>query len=86
MTLTMDAAIVSVGADGTPTHLVWHAQRYRVSDMPTPLDFDLTAITHLAVVPVGWRFQGTDEDGHSLVFDVVSFDDGQQWRVVRTYE
>ncbi|MFF1540675.1 hypothetical protein ACFVWL_11395 [Microbacterium sp. NPDC058269] len=32
----------------------------------------------------GWRFQGTDEDGQSLVFDVFRAEDG--WHVHRSYD
>lgn len=31
----------------------------------------------------GWRFQGTDEDGDSFVFDVFKGEDG--WHVHHTY-
>ncbi|WP_268748014.1 hypothetical protein [Microbacterium sp. SA39] len=32
----------------------------------------------------GWRFQGTDDGGQSLVFDVFRGEDG--WHVQRSYE
>jgi hypothetical protein len=54
--------------------------------MPTPLEFDLNSVTHLSTIPAGWRFQGTSDEDRSLVFDVVSFDQGHSWRVTHTYE
>lgn len=53
--------------------MVWAGRRWRVTDLPTPL-----------WQPDGWRFQGTSEDGQSLVFDVVDAEDG--WHVHRSYE
>jgi hypothetical protein len=72
-------------SQGVPVCLVWQGQRYRVTDTPTPLDLDLEAVTHLTAWPVGWRFQGTNEAGLSVMFDVVSFDSALEWRVIRTY-
>ena len=86
MSTTIDAiATVWTDSSGIPTRLVWHGQRFQVTDTPTPLDLDLEALTHLTTVPVGWRFQGTSLDGVSLVFDVLSFDRAHEWRVLRTY-
>jgi hypothetical protein len=69
----LDEVTVWTDPLGVPHRLVWGARRYRVSDTPTPLEFDWSAITH---PPAGlpdrmWRFQGTpDDDGEALVFDV----------------
>lgn len=87
MTLVAGAITVWVDLDGVPEGLLWEGLHYRVTDTPTPLDFDLNAVTHLPVLPAGWRFQGTDDGGDSLIFDVVSFDgDGREWRVLHTYQ
>ena len=74
-----------VSSLGIPERLVWRGARYKVSDTPTPLEFDVDAVTHFDLVPTGWRFQGTNESEESLIFDVVSFDQGLEWRVIRTY-
>jgi hypothetical protein len=71
---------------GVPEGFVWDGKRYRVTDTPTPLDFDLALITHLLAIPTGWRFQGTDESGDSLVFDIACYADAREWHVVRIYE
>jgi hypothetical protein len=86
MALVADDAAVTMNDHGLPESLSWNGDRYRVTDTPTPLDFDLDAVTHLSKIPTGWRFQGTNRAGQTLIFDVVSFDDhGQQWRILRTY-
>ena len=79
------AMTVWVSSIGIPERYVWQGIRYKVSDTPTPLEFDIYAVTHFDQIPTGWRFQGTNEDNNSLIFDVVSFDQGQEWRVLRTY-
>jgi hypothetical protein len=79
------SATVWTNPSGIPERLVWAGRRYRVSDRPTALESDLDAVTHPLAVPVGWRFQGTDDEGVATVFDVLSFDDGHEWHVVRTY-
>jgi hypothetical protein len=86
VTLITDTITLWVGASGVPERFVWQGTRYRVTDTPTPLEFDLNAITHLITVPTGWRFQGTTDIGESRIFDVLSVDHGQGWRVLRTYE
>lgn len=50
--------------------------------MPTRLRHSLwrAPLEHHA----GWRFQGTDEDGVSMVFDVFESEDG--WHVHRSYD
>lgn len=71
--------------DDLPSRMVFAGRRWRVSDMPTRLRH-----SGWSVAPgearsglYGWRFQGTDEDGLSLVFDVYRVEDG--WHVHRTY-
>jgi hypothetical protein len=85
MTLVDGAMTVLTNSLGVPERFVWHGTRYKVTDTPTPLDFNVDAVTHLPFTPTGWRFQGTDEERKSLIFDVVSLDQGQEWRVVHTY-
>jgi hypothetical protein len=74
------------GDDDYSLHFMVDGKRFEVSDTPTPFDFDLAPITHPTVVPTGWRFQGTDDSGDSLVFDAVNYDDGRGWLVLQTYE
>ncbi|MCU1477846.1 MAG: hypothetical protein JWQ64_2539 [Subtercola sp.] len=69
--------------EGTPERLVWFGRRWRISDTPTELTEFLYAITHPPALD-GWRFQATNEDGESRVFDVAR--DGDRWAVLRVYE
>lgn len=70
---------------GVPERLAWNGHRYRVSDKPTLLELDPSFVTH---PPVGgtsiWRFQGTDERGDALVFDVRP-ERNQEWQLLRVY-
>jgi len=34
----------------------------------------------------GWRFQGTNDDGTSLVFDIQHDDGLGRWQLLRAYE
>jgi len=84
MTMVSESVAVWFGADARPQRLVWEGRRYRVTDTPTPLDFDLALITHPPILP-GWRFQGTSDDGDTRVFDVQGDPAGQRWRLVGVY-
>lgn len=87
MTLLRSPVAVWLDDGGKPSRLVWEGRRYRVSDEPTALSELLDErVTHLpAVPPVGWRFQGTEGNGESRVFDV-RFDPARgQWFLVGTY-
>jgi len=56
-----------------------------VSDTPTRLRHSIwsaSATQHHGLY--GWRFQGTNDDGLSLVFDVFKGEDG--WHVHRSYD
>lgn len=68
-----------------PARMVFAGKRWRVTDMPTRLrDSIWSAPAGGPRRPLyGWRFQGTAEDGDSLVFDVYRAQDG--WHVHRTY-
>jgi hypothetical protein len=68
-----------------PERFVCDGKRYRVTDTPTPLEFEIGLLTHVTVIPVGWRLQGTDETGDSLMFDIGRFSAGLDWHVIRTY-
>lgn len=64
---------------GVPYGLVWAGRHYRVTDSPTQLDGQDAAASGTA----GWRFQGTDDDDQSLVFDIVR--QASRWRVSQVY-
>jgi hypothetical protein len=84
MTIVAETVTVWADSNGVPERMLWEGTCYQVTDTPTRLELDLDAVTHLAILPTGWRFQGTNETGDCLVFDVVSVD-GQSWRVLNTY-
>ncbi|MDM4761934.1 hypothetical protein QT381_02805 [Galbitalea sp. SE-J8] len=77
---------VWTAGDGTPERLVWNRRRYRVSDTPTLLELDWAAITHPPSGPPIWRFQGTDEQGSTRVFDVRHIDATDEWWLLRAYD
>jgi hypothetical protein len=85
MTAVGQSVIVWTGKHGVPERFVWEGKRFRVSDTPTPLDFEIGLLTHMPSVPTGWRLQGTDESGDSLVFDIGRFADDRDWRILHTY-
>jgi len=84
MKVMSESVAVWFGADARPQRIVWAGTRYRVTDTPTQLDFDLSFITHPPVLP-GWRFQGTSEAGDTRVFDVQGDQSGQRWRLINVY-
>lgn len=69
-----------------PTRMIYAGRRWRVTDTPTRLRHSSWTVpledAHRGLY--GWRFQGTDEDGLSLVFDVYKGEDG--WHVHRSYD
>ncbi|CAN7290742.1 hypothetical protein LJR204_001370 [Microbacterium foliorum] len=68
-----------------PSRMVFAGHRWRVSDTPTRLRHSIwsaSATQHHGLY--GWRFQGTNDDGLSLVFDVFKGEDG--WHVHRSYD
>ena len=85
MTLVGTSVVLWTGGQGLPERFVWEGKRYRVTDTPTELEFPLGLITHPAGIPTGWRCQGTDESGDSLIFDIARFSDAHEWHVVHTY-
>ncbi len=85
MTLVGASVTVWVGAQGIPERFVWDGERYRVSDSPTPLECDFAAVAHPSGMPLGWRFQGTNESGETRMFDVLYDDRSREWRLLHTY-
>lgn len=83
---TVDHTATIWMANDVPTRMVYAGRRWRVTDMPTRLRNSSWSVTpgesHASLY--GWRFQGTNEDGLSLVFDVYKGEDG--WHVHRSYE
>ena len=70
-------------ANERPARVVYRGTRYRVSDTPTRLEDEMFGMTHPLPIS-GWRFQGTDPDGRSLMFDIR--DDAAGWVLIRAYE
>lgn len=67
-----------------PARLVYGGQRGRVSDTPTRLRHSVwTAPLNDHRGLYGWRFQGTNDEGISLVFGMQKAEDG--WRVHKGY-
>lgn len=60
--------------DDIPARMTFADRRWRVTDMPTRLRDAVWALPleagHASRGLYGWRFQGKDDDGLSLVFDV----------------
>lgn len=71
--------------DDIPSKMVFAGRRWRVTDTPTRLRHSIWSVPGEAHAGLyGWRFQGTDDDGTSLVFDVFKAQDG--WHVHRSYD
>jgi hypothetical protein len=66
-----------------PVRLVHEGTRYRVTDHPTRLEDDNPDLAYRLGFS-GWRFQGTNEDGLSHMFDVRRA--GDEWRLIRVYD
>lgn len=58
-------------------------RRWRVSDIPTRLHESIWSSVQSPRGLYGWRFQGTDDAGESLVFDVFLAEGG--WHVHHAY-
>lgn len=73
-------------ANDIPARMMFAGRRWRVTDTPTRLRHSNWSVPlgepHTGLY--GWRFQGTADDGQSLVFDVFKGEDG--WHVHRTYD
>jgi len=67
-----------------PIRMFYAGRRWRVSDVPNRLRDSVWSTNPRAGRGFyGWRFQGTDEGGESLVFDVYPAEDG--WHVHHCY-
>lgn len=72
-------------ADDMPARMVYAGQRWSVTDMPTLLRHsNWTAAQGSNAGLYGWRFQGTNDDGRLLVFDVYKAEN--EWHVHRAYD
>ncbi|QRY42343.1 hypothetical protein JVX92_15000 (plasmid) [Microbacterium hominis] len=71
--------------DEQPARMFYAGRRWTVTDTPTPLRDSVWSVTpeQLHESLYGWRFQGTDPQGESLVFDV--YGGAGEWHVHRTY-
>lgn len=68
-----------------PVRMLFAGRRWTVTDTPTRLRHSIWgASLEEKIGPYGWRFQGTDDDGRSLIFDVFEAEDG--WHVHRSYD
>lgn len=71
--------------DDVPARMLYAGRRWRVTDTPTRLRHPVWAAPRTSNLGLyGWRFQGTDDAGLSLIFDVYKTEDG--WHIHRTYE
>lgn len=67
-----------------PSRMFYAGRRWRVSDVPTRLRDSVWATDpRVERGFYGWRFQGTDNVGESMVFDVYPTEEG--WRVFHCY-
>lgn len=67
-----------------PARMVYAGRRWRVSDTPTRLRESIWSSPGQGSPGLyGWRFQGTDDSGDSVVFDVYRAEDG--WHVHHAY-
>jgi hypothetical protein len=67
-----------------PARMIYNGRRWRVTDTPTRLRESVWSAPlehHHGLY--GWRFQATDPDGESVVFDVYRTED--DWHVHRSY-
>ena len=70
--------------EDVPVRMFYGGRRWRVSDTPTRLRESIWSISvHSPRGLYGWRFQGTDQAGESLVFDVFRAEGG--WHVHHAY-
>lgn len=71
--------------DDVPARMVYAGKRWRVTDTPTRLRLSIWTVPRESNTGLyGWRSQGTDEEGLSLVFDVYKAED--RWHVHRGYD
>lgn len=85
MTTTVEHPVTLWLTNDIPVPMVLGGRRWRGTDTPTRLGrsiWSVPAEQHHG--SYGWRFQGTDNDGVSLVFDVYEGEDG--WHVHMSYD
>ena len=70
-------------ANEAPARIVYRGVRYRVTDTPTRLEDEAVFFVTHPLPIVGWRFQGTDHQGRSLMLDIRP--DGDGWALLRTF-
>lgn len=71
--------------DDIPSRMVFAGRRWKVTDTPTRLRHSIWSGSPESNNRLcGWRFQGTDDNGLSLVFDVFREEGG--WHVHRSYD
>ncbi|MCR2764991.1 hypothetical protein NQ152_15910 [Microbacterium sp. zg.B48] len=82
--VTVERQVTLWMVDEVPTRMFYAGRRWRVSDTPTRLRESIwtSPVPHGGGL-YGWRFQGTNEDGESLVFDVYRAENG--WHVHHAY-
>lgn len=82
----MEQLTLWMTVDEVPSRMFYAGRRWRVSDTPTrlPSSGRHTKCGDVAESVSGWRFQGTNEDGRSFVFDV--YPDVRGWHVHRVYD
>lgn len=87
MTTVMASVAVWTNERGVPEGLVWDQRRFRSTDTPTLLESDYEFIAmHPPAVHPGWRLQGTDDHGRSMIFDVRYISSRCEWILVRVYD
>lgn len=72
--------------DDVPARMFYAGRRWSVSDCPTRLRdsvWSLAADDDRRRGLYGWRFQATDTEGESFVFDVYCGEEG--WHIHRAY-
>jgi hypothetical protein len=74
----------AASAPALPVRMLWRGTRWRVTDTPTEPE-GLYWTTHPPDF-AAWRFQATDTEGCSRVFDVVRHHTGRHWLVVHVYD
>ena len=85
MLTTVEHPVALWLSNDVPVRMVYGGQRWRVTDTPTRLRHSIWSVpleTHHGLY--GWRFQGTNDEGTSLVFDVYKAEHG--WHVHKSYE
>ncbi|WP_413354571.1 hypothetical protein [Microbacterium sp. 1P06AB] len=85
MLAPLDSTEVTIWmTDDSPSRMLFAGRRWRVTDTPTRLRASVWSSNAGGGQSLyGWRFQGTDDAGESLVFDVYPDRDG--WHVHHAY-